>query len=104
MAAASRFAIVEREGRLVVAPRRAGVLAQPVAQLAALPDVDGPLTATEQEMPGVSVRDVAESLGVSQQSLRNWVKQGQLDRRERDDGLTSDEHKELREPRARMGM
>jgi transposase len=45
---------------------------------------------------GRSIRDVAESLGVSQQSLRNWVKQDQLDRRERDDGLTSDEREELR--------
>ena len=30
---------------------------------------------------GRSIRDVAQSLGVSQQSLRNWVKQDQLDRR-----------------------
>jgi transposase len=44
---------------------------------------------------GRSIRDVAESLGVSQQTLRNWVKQDQLDRRERDDGLTSDEREEL---------
>jgi len=29
---------------------------------------------------GRSVRDVAESLGVSQQSLRKWVKQTELDR------------------------
>ena len=39
---------------------------------------------------GRSIRDVAESLGVSQQTLRNWVKQTQLDLHERDDGLTSD--------------
>lgn len=45
---------------------------------------------------GRSIRDVSESLGVSVQSLRNWVKQDQLDRRERDDGLTSDEREELR--------
>jgi hypothetical protein len=36
-----------------------------------------------------TVRDVAESLGVNQQSIRNWVKQQQLDRHERDDGLTT---------------
>ena len=46
--------------------------------------------------------DVAQSLGVSQQTLRDWVKQDQLDRRERDDGLTSDEREELRERRKRV--
>jgi transposase len=51
---------------------------------------------------GRSIRDVAESLGVSPQSLRNWVKRDQLDRRERDDGLTSDEREELRQLRNRV--
>ena len=51
---------------------------------------------------GRTIRDVPESLGVSQQSLRNWVKQDQLDRSERDDGLTSDEREELRELRKRV--
>jgi transposase len=51
---------------------------------------------------GRSIRDVAESLGVSQQTLRNWVKRTQLDLRERDDGLTSDEREELRELRKRV--
>jgi transposase len=45
---------------------------------------------------GRSIKDVAGSLGVTEQSLRNWVKQDQLDRRERDDGLTSAEREELR--------
>lgn len=31
--------------------------------------------------------------------MRNWVKQTQLDRRERDDGLTSSEREELRQLR-----
>ena len=38
---------------------------------------------------GRTVRDVAESLGVSQQSLRAWLKQTQLDPGERHDGLGS---------------
>lgn len=45
---------------------------------------------------GRPVPEVAEGLGVTQQSLRNWVKQEALDRRERHDGLTSAEREELR--------
>jgi transposase len=45
---------------------------------------------------GRSIADVAESLGVSQQTLRNWAKQVAIDCRERDDGLTSAEREELR--------
>lgn len=45
---------------------------------------------------GRSVKDVAASLGCSDQSLHNWVRQEQLDRHERDDGLTSEEREELR--------
>jgi len=51
---------------------------------------------------GRSVKDVAESLGCSDQSLHIWVKRDQLDRRERDDGLTSVERDELRELRRRV--
>jgi len=39
------------------------------------------------------------ALGVNQQSIRNWVKQEQLDRHERDDGLTTAEREELRQLR-----
>jgi transposase len=39
-------------------------------------------------------RELAESLGVSEQALRNWRRQDQRDRHERDDGLTSDERDE----------
>jgi transposase len=45
---------------------------------------------------GRSPRELAESLGVSQQTLRNWRRQAQVDGRERDDGLTTDERDELR--------
>lgn len=45
---------------------------------------------------GRSVKDVAESLGCSDQSLHNWVKQEQLNRHQRDDGVTSAEREELR--------
>lgn len=58
--------------------------------------------AVELVRQGRSIPDVAESLGVSAQSLRNWAKQTQLDRRERDDGLTSAERDELRQLRKRV--
>jgi transposase len=45
---------------------------------------------------GRTPRELAESLGVSLQTLRNWRRQDQRDRHERDDGLTSDEREELR--------
>jgi transposase len=38
---------------------------------------------------------VAEALGVTEQSLRTWVKQEAVNRHERDDGLTSAEREEL---------
>jgi transposase len=60
------------------------------------------LEAVQLVLGGRSVRDVAESLGCSEQSLHNWLKQHQLDRRERDDGLTSAEREELRALRRRV--
>lgn len=51
---------------------------------------------------GRSIKDVAGSLGVTEQSLRNWVRQEQLDRHERDDGLTTAERDELRELRRKV--
>jgi transposase len=44
---------------------------------------------------GRSPRELSESLGVSQQTLRNWRRQDQVDRHERDDGITTDEREEL---------
>lgn len=46
-------------------------------------------------LQGRSLRDVAESLGCSDQSLRIWVKQAEVDIGERD-GLTFVEREELR--------
>jgi transposase len=51
---------------------------------------------------GRKVSDVAQSLGVTEQSLRTWVKRDQLDRRERDDGLRSEERDELRDLRRQV--
>ena len=42
-----------------------------------------------------SPRELSESLGVSEQTLRNWRRQDQIDRHERDDGVTTDERAEL---------
>jgi transposase len=47
-------------------------------------------------LAGRSPSELAESLGVSPQTLRNWRRQAQIDQGERDDGLTSDEREELR--------
>jgi transposase len=43
-----------------------------------------------------TIRQVSEDVGVSQQSLRVWIKQADLDEGRRDDGLTSAERDELR--------
>jgi transposase len=44
---------------------------------------------------GRSPSELAESLGVSPQTLRNWRRQDQIDRHERSDGVTTDEREEL---------
>lgn len=45
---------------------------------------------------GCTPRELAQSLGVSEQTLRNWRRQEQVDRHERGDGLSTDERDELR--------
>ena len=44
---------------------------------------------------GRTPRELADSLGVSAQTLRNWRRQDQIDCHERDDGVTTDERAEL---------
>ena len=39
---------------------------------------------------------LANDLGVSEQTLRNWRRQADIDGRQRDDGLTSEQLEELR--------
>ena len=42
------------------------------------------------------IREVASDLGIAEQSLRNWLRQADLDDGHRSDGLTSIEQEELR--------
>ena len=44
---------------------------------------------------GVSIKEAAGDLGVSEQTLRNWVRQGDVNAG-RAQGLTTDEREELR--------
>ena len=45
--------------------------------------------------PEKSIRQLSRELGISDQTLSNWVKQSQIDRGERQ-GLTTEEQQELR--------
>ena len=47
----------------------------------------------EGERPIVQI---AHDLGIAESCLRRWIKQAELDRGERDDGLSTNEREELR--------
>jgi len=51
---------------------------------------------------GKLVREIAGDLGVAEQTLRNWLRQADLDDGFRDDGLTSSEQEELRTLRRKV--
>ncbi len=57
--------------------------------------------AVELVRAGRSIADVAESLGVSQQTLRNWSKQVEVDAGRRQ-GLSGDDKEELKQLRRRV--
>jgi transposase len=43
-----------------------------------------------------SIARIARDLGIAESCLRRWIKQAELDRGERDDGLATGEREELR--------
>ena len=45
---------------------------------------------------GRSIRELARDFECSEQTIRNWLRQADLDEGRRDDGLTTDERDELR--------
>jgi transposase len=51
--------------------------------------------AVEVLRAGRAPRELAQSLGVSEQTLRNWRRQDQVDRHERHGVITTDERAEL---------
>ena len=50
----------------------------------------------ELHRSGRTIKSLAREFEPSEETIRKWVKQGELDAGERDDGLTTDERAELR--------
>lgn len=51
---------------------------------------------------GRSPRELANEFGVSEQAIRNWLKQAELDDGRRSDGLASEEREELKRLRREL--
>jgi transposase len=51
---------------------------------------------------GKLIREIAGDLGIAEQSLRNWLRQADLDDGYRNDGLTSSDQEELRTLRRKV--
>lgn len=51
---------------------------------------------------GRSPKELATEFGVSEQAIRNWVKQAELDDGRRSDGLASEEREELKRLRREL--
>jgi transposase len=51
-----------------------------------------------RSFPEKSIRQLAYELGIADQTLRNWIKQAEINRGERE-GLTTEEREELRKLR-----
>jgi transposase len=51
---------------------------------------------------GRTPEELARDLGCTGQTIRNWLKQAELDAGRRHDGLTTAEREELRRPRAEV--
>jgi transposase len=49
----------------------------------------------EKVRAGSNISEVAREFDIARQTIMNWLKQDDLDAGRRDDGLTSDERKEL---------
>jgi transposase len=81
-------------------PRKDGVLHAEVSPT--VPGGEFRREAVQMVRSGRKISDVAEALGVTEPSLRTWVKRDQLERRERDDGLRVAEREELRELRRKV--
>ena len=52
--------------------------------------------------PGQSLKQIATDFGIAESCLRNWLRQEQLDRGEREDGVTTEERDELRKLRRQV--
>jgi transposase len=72
-----------------------GVHAMPGARPSYPPQFKREAVRLVRSSPGRTIPQIAKELGVSDNSLRNWAKQVEIDQGERE-GLTTEEREELR--------